>query len=90
MGPEGSTMHPLRALWEWYNIVYWPSLITNQNVNTRYPGSIRHLDGFKMGAIKQNKMHMQCNISLIPYVMRTFMSGPAIFKIHNSISDIRS
>ena len=32
-------MHPLRALWEWYNIVYESPLITNQDVNTRYLGS---------------------------------------------------
>ena len=38
-GPGGATMHPLRALWEWYNIVHWTSLIKNQDVNTRYLGS---------------------------------------------------
>ena len=38
-GPVGVTMHPLRALWEWYNIVHWTYQIQNQDVNTRYLGS---------------------------------------------------
>ena len=38
-GPRGVTMHPLRALWEWYHIVHWKSLVKNQDVNTRYLGS---------------------------------------------------
>ena len=39
IGPEGSPCTPLRALWEWCNIVHWSPLITNQDVNTRYLGS---------------------------------------------------
>ena len=34
-GPGGVTMHPLRALREWYNIVHWTSLIKIYDVNTR-------------------------------------------------------
>ena len=30
---------PLRALWEWYNIVHWTSLLKNQDINTRHVGS---------------------------------------------------
>ena len=39
MGPEGSRCTPLRALWEWYFIVQWTSLIKIQDVNTLYLGS---------------------------------------------------
>ena len=40
MGTEGSSCTPpLRALWEWYNIVHWTPLIKNQDGNTRYIGT---------------------------------------------------
>ena len=79
-------MHPLRALWERYIIVHWTPLIKNQDVNTRYLGSHSpFMDGFKMAAMKKDKMPILCNISLLPSVMLTFMSGPFISKILNSI-----
>ena len=54
-------MHPVRALWEWYNVVHWTSLIKIQDVNTRYlvshlscvPPTI--LDSFKMAAMKKRQ-----------------------------------
>ena len=39
---------------------------------------------------KKTKCLEMCNISLLPSVMLTFMSGPAIFKILNPISEIKS
>ena len=47
-------------------------------------GPTRIFDGFKMADTKKDKMPIYCNISLLPSVMLTFMSGPAIFKILNS------
>ena len=38
-GLGGVTMHPLRALWLWYIIVHWTTLIKNQDGNSRSRGS---------------------------------------------------
>ena len=55
-GTGGVTMHPLRALWGWYNIVYWTSLNKYQDVNTPISWvQSAILDGFKMAATKKTK-----------------------------------
>ena len=55
-GPGGVTMHPLRTLWDWLNIVHWTPLIKNQDVNTRYLGSYPPFwMVFKMAAMKKEQ-----------------------------------
>ena len=84
-------MNPLRALWEWYNIVYKSPLNKNQGVNNRYFGSHPPFwMVFKMAAKANDKMTIRCNISLLPHVMLTFVSRPSLFKILNYISDIKN
>ena len=53
--PRVVTMHPLRALWEWYNNVHWTSLIKNQDVNTRFLGSHPPFGWFKNGRHKKRQ-----------------------------------
>ena len=43
-----------------------------------------------MAAMKKDEMPIYCYVSLLPSVLLTFMSGPSIFKILNSMSDIKS
>ena len=84
-------MHPLRALWEWYNFVHWTPLIKGQDVNTRYLGSHPPFwMVFKIAAKKKDKKPIWCNFSLLSSVILTFMSTPTIFKILNSSFDIKS
>ena len=51
-------------------------------------GPTRHFGWFQDGRHEKDKIPIYCNISLLPSVMITFMSGPAIFKILSSICDI--
>ena len=88
-GPGGVTMHLLRTLREWYNIVHWTPLIKNQDVNTRYIGSYPLFwMVFKMVAVKK------CQYSVIsvsyPQLCLLFMSRTSSFKTLNFISDIKS
>ena len=91
MGPEGSPCTPLRALREWCYIVPWTPLIKNQEVNNRYFGSHPPLwTVFKMAALKNGKIPIEVNISPISSFRLDFFSRTTIFKILNSISDIKN
>ena len=68
-------MHPLRTLWEWYNIVHETPLIKNQNVNARYLGTHPPfwMDS-KLAATKIDKIYIKCYLSLLSSGLLTFMT----------------
>ena len=61
-------------------------MIKTQDTNTRWPFMMVS----RWPPLKKDKVPIYCNVSLLPSVMLTFMSGPSIFKILNSMSDIKS
>ena len=89
-GPRGVTMHPLRALWEWYHIVHWKSLVKNQDVNTRYLGSHPPFWMVSRWQPREKKKCLYNVISASYHLLSLLLCGQALFKIHNSIYDIYS
>ena len=84
-------MRPLRALCEWYNIVHWTSLIKNQDVNTRFLGSHPPFWIVSRWPPSKKSKYLYSVISACYHLLCLFfMSGPAIFKILKSISDIKN